>query len=326
VPASARRAYWREALSRTFNAVDITVPDDVYSGTIRTSRLGHLQVTTVECDSLRAVRTPRLIARGTGENVIVRVQATGVARIEQDAREAYLQAGEIVIYDMARPHRMDFPDRHQTKSVLLPRRLLGLRESDLQQITAIPIRTDTALGALVSPFLSRLVDTARSYPAHTAELLARNAVDLLAVLVQEQLGREPVDTSGADRAMLLRMQAFIVLHLADRDLTPEVVARAHHISVRYVYKIFQQEGVTVGRWIQRRRLEECRRELARTDAVRRTVAAVARRWGFTSAAHFSRVFQAAYGMSPSAWRDAHAASSRFASWEREVIASLGKIR
>ncbi|MFI6551376.1 helix-turn-helix domain-containing protein [Streptomyces prunicolor] len=302
-PAGRRRAYWREALSRTFTDVDIVVPDDVYSGTIRTARLGRLQVVTVECDSLRAVRTPRLIARGTTENLIVRLQGKGVARLEQDAREAYLQAGEIVFYDMTRPHRMDFPDRHQTKSVLLPRRLLGLKESDLQRITATPIRTDTALGALVSPFLSRLADAAGSCPPHIGDLLARNAVDLITGLAHEQLGREPAATRGADRVMLLRMQAFVVRHLADPDLTPGVIARAHHISVRYVYKLFQQEDVTVGQWIQRRRLEECRRELARPEAARRTVAAVARRWGFTSAAHFSRVFQAAYGMSPREWRD-----------------------
>lgn len=35
----------------------------------------------------------------------------------------------------------------------------------------------------------------------------------------------------------------------------------------------------------------------------RTIAAVANRWGFMSATHFSRVFRAAYGMSPSEWRD-----------------------
>lgn len=303
VPVRRRRAYWREALSRTFTAVDIVVRDDVYSGTIRTARIGRLQVVTVECDSLRAVRTPRLIARDSAENLIVRLQGKGVARLEQDGRDAYLQAGEIVFYDMARPHRMDFPERLQTKSVLLPRRLLGLKESDLRRITATPIRTDTALGALVSPFLSRLVDTAGSCPPHIGELLARNAVDLLTGLAQEQLGRDPVATPGADRVMLLRMQAFIDRNLADPDLTPEVIARAHHISVRYVYKLFQQEDVTVGRWIQRRRLEECRHELARPGAARRTVAAVARDWGFTSPAHFSRVFQTAYGMSPREWRD-----------------------
>jgi hypothetical protein len=59
----------------------------------------------------------------------------------------------------------------------------------------------------------------------------------------------------------------------------------------------------VGRWIQRRRLEECRRDLELGVRGRRTIASVAGRWGFLSATRFSRVFRAAYGMSPSEWRD-----------------------
>ncbi|WP_328760415.1 helix-turn-helix domain-containing protein [Streptomyces sp. NBC_00271] len=304
MPVGQRPAYWREALSRTFSAVDIVLPDNVYSGTIRTSQLGSLRVATVECDGLYCVRNSRLISQGNSEDVIVRLQGRGVARLEQGAREVYLHPGEIVLYDMTRPHRMDFPEPQQTKSLVLPRRLLGLEESDLQRLTAIPIRPDTALGALLSPFLSRLVDTAQTYPSHIGELLARNAVDLLTALADERLGRRTGETPGADRALLVRIQAYIGRHLADPDLTPKAIARTHHISERYLHKLFEQTDVTVGRWIQRRRVEECRRELAHPEAAGHTVAALARRWGFTSAAHFSRVFRAVYGMSPREWRDA----------------------
>ena len=303
VPVRQRSAYWRDALSRTFSAVNIVVPDDVYSGTIRTSQLGSLRVARVECDGLRCVRNPRMIARANSEEVIVRLQGRGIARLEQGGREVYLHPGEIVLYDMTRPHRMDFPEPHQTKSLVLPRRLLGLEESELQRLTATPIRPDTAMGAMLSPFLARLVDTAHTYPSHIGELLARNAVDLLTALADERLGRRAGETPGADRALLVRIQAFIVRHLADPDLTPEAIARTHHISERYLHKLFAQNDVTVGRWIQRLRLEECRRELVHPEVVSHTVAAVARRWGFTSAAHFSRVFRAAYGMSPKKWRD-----------------------
>jgi len=103
---------------------------------------------------------------------------------------------------------------------------------------------------------------------------------------------------------------FIDRHLADPDVTPEVIARAHHISVRYLHRLFEAEDITVSRWIQRRRLQECRRELARREVAGRTIAAVARRWGFTSAAHFSRVFRATYGMSPVEWRDSAARAPR----------------
>ncbi|OIJ95632.1 hypothetical protein BIV24_08495 [Streptomyces colonosanans] len=96
---------------------------------------------------------------------------------------------------------------------------------------------------------------------------------------------------------------FIDLHLTDADLSPKTIARAHHISVRYLHRLFKEGGTTVGRWIQHRRLEGCRRALTFRRWENVTIGAVANRWGFQSAAHFSRVFRAAYGMSPQEWRE-----------------------
>ncbi|MGW1787858.1 helix-turn-helix domain-containing protein [Streptomyces tubercidicus] len=303
VPAHRRRSYWREALSQTFGAVDMGVPDEIGRGTIRTSLLGPMQAVTVDGDPLRALRTRRLIAGSDNDDyVVVKLLSRGVARVEQDTRDAFVQPGQLFLYDMARPIRMTMPEPFQTKSLVLPRKVLGLSESELRHITASPLDSETPLGALLSPFLSRLVDTAATYPQHTAESIARNVVDLLQMLADERLGRATADTQDAARESLLRIRTYIDWHLADPDLTPEAIARAHHISVRYLHKLFQLEDITVSRWIQQRRLEQCRRELSRREAEGLTIAAVAHRWGFTSASHFSRVFRAAYGVSPAEWR------------------------
>lgn len=144
VPAHRRRAYWREALSRTFGAVDMTVPDEVYSGTIRTAPLGRLQAVTVEGDCLSALRTRRLVAQGSeDEYVVVKLLDTGVARIEQDGREALLGPGDVFVYDMARPVRLSLPQSFRTKSLVLHRDVLGLSESEMAHVTASPLGPDT---------------------------------------------------------------------------------------------------------------------------------------------------------------------------------------
>ncbi|MGW5265624.1 helix-turn-helix domain-containing protein [Microbispora sp. NPDC004025] len=90
-------------------------------------------------------------------------------------------------------------------------------------------------------------------------------------------------------------------------LTPETIAAAHQISVRHLYTLFAEQGLTVAAWIRRCRLEQCHRDLA--DPRRRSlpIQSVAARWGFTDAATFSRAFRAAYGMSPRDHRDLAAA-------------------
>ncbi|WP_189145366.1 hypothetical protein [Streptomyces lacrimifluminis] len=39
-------------------------------------------------------------------------------------------------------------------------------------------------------------------------------------------------------------------------------AACHHISVRYLHRLFPPQGITVSAWIRQRRPERCRRDLA----------------------------------------------------------------
>ncbi|MEV0051235.1 helix-turn-helix domain-containing protein [Saccharopolyspora shandongensis] len=59
------------------------------------------------------------------------------------------------------------------------------------------------------------------------------------------------------------------------------------------------EGDSPARYLQRRRLERVRCELADPAARHRTIADIAHRWGFAGHAHFTRVFQTEFGHAPS---------------------------
>ncbi|MFF4256824.1 helix-turn-helix domain-containing protein [Streptomyces sp. NPDC001663] len=244
----------------------------------------------------------RLSARADGEYLFVGVRG-GESPVVERAEDVRLAPGDICFYDADRPPSLDLPGHARLKVFLVARAALGLEERDVQRVLATPVSRSSRLGGLLSPFLSELADTVTSSPPPVGEMLAWNAVNLLATLATQQLGEDSAGSPDAQSPLLSRILGFIDRHLADPGLSPEVIASAHRISVRYLHKLFQDEGTTVGRWIQRRRLEECRRDLMHRIRRQQTIAAVAGRWGFLSATHFSRVFRAAYGMSPSQWRD-----------------------
>jgi hypothetical protein len=77
-----------------------------------------------------------------------------------------------------------------------------------------------------------------------------------------------------------RIHAFVRAPPGDASLAPEVIASAHHISGRYLHKLFHEEGWTVGGCVRERRLERCRRDLAGSRLASRPIAAIAARWGF----------------------------------------------
>jgi AraC-like DNA-binding protein len=250
-----------------------------------------------------------LVARDSGEYLFVGIRgAAGVrggsgAHGPRQPEDVFLGPGDICFYDAHGPATLDFPERFRMKVFLVPYESLGLDAADAARLAGTPVPRVSRLGSLLSPFLSELADTASSSRPPVGELLAWNAVNVLATLATERLGRDATGTLDARTPLMARILEFIDLHLTDEDLSPETIAGAHHISARYLHRLFQDEGTTVGRWIQRRRLEECRRDLMIRARGSRTIAAVANRWGFMSATHFSRVFRAAYGMSPSEWRD-----------------------
>ncbi|MEY9933932.1 AraC-like DNA-binding protein [Catenulispora sp. GP43] len=300
VPATERLDFWRDAVMASLVGMDITTERPTIDASLTIDQLGDLQITRVDCDPGEMHRAPRFIARGDGGQVFVAVQSSGRCQVEQDGRIADLEPGDIAFFETMRPYRTRFPERFTMKIFAVPRYLLGPSEAELRQLTARTMRPTHGITALVSPFMDRLADVSTRYDAAAVGRLAQSMTGLLAAAAADHLGLRSADLPGADRALLFRIKAFIRCHLSDPELSPGAIALAHGISVRYLHKLFRDEGTSVGRWIRELRLLECRSELAAGGGAA-GVGQIARRWGFSSSAHFGRVFRGAYGISPSEW-------------------------
>ncbi|MEU0250515.1 helix-turn-helix domain-containing protein [Streptomyces sp. NPDC006235] len=251
---------------------------------------------------------------GEGEFLYLGLHVRGAVALTRAGEDGtFLEPGDMVFCDPARRDVLRFGEDCLMTYFRITRRNLGVAEPNLDRVVGVPVRHGGGMGALVSGFLSALAAEAEVHPSKIGDRLARSAVDLLAVLVMEllqtQTGEEPSGAPKAGGDMLARIRAFIEEHLMEPELSPESIARAHHICVRSLHKLFQDGGTTVGQWVRQRRLESCRYELGRTSNRRTTVAAVAQRWGLSSPSHFSRRFRGAYGMSPREWQALAAAGA-----------------
>ncbi|MFF8771891.1 helix-turn-helix domain-containing protein [Kitasatospora sp. NPDC015120] len=306
VPDGEKAAYLGGAVSRTLVPVELRpLTGRPFDGQLVSHRLGYVRVSTLEADAARFSRTAALIARAPrGEpQVGVGLQVAGRAVLEQDGRRAEVAAGGLVLYDTARPYAVDYPERFRTHLFHLPRRLLGVPERDLRRASATAVGPADGCGPVLLSFLGGLAASADSYPAQVGDRLAGSVADLLSALVAQLTLARTADGPDTPNAHLVRrIREHIERHLGDPALAPEPIAKAHHISVRYLHRLFEGEGVTVSRLIQQRRLEACARELTRRGPTAPTVSAVAQRWGFVNPAHFSRAFRAAYGVPPREWR------------------------
>ncbi|MFC8348370.1 helix-turn-helix domain-containing protein [Streptomyces sp. NPDC057280] len=304
-PASGRRSF-----SHAYGDVELVTRTGPASwrGSLRLLHLGLLQVASEETDAVEVVRTTRDTTADGRTHLFARLQLHGSALVFQDGRRARLRPGSLVFYDAGRPFSVVLPEAQRARVLMVPRTLLRLSEAELRRITAKVVGdTPDSPAALLLPLLDGLVRELDAVAPPAREDLARAVVDLLAALAAarssgtEAAGAGPAAGTG-QAAMLDRIKATIDARLAEPELSPGVLAAEHGISLRYLHKLFQEGGTTVGGWIRRRRLEACRAELGRPSAADRTIAAVAARWGFASPTHFSHAFRKAYGLSPAQYR------------------------
>lgn len=148
------------------------------------------------------------------------------------------------------------------------------------------------------------------FPAQLTELgprvqakLAHTSLDLISTLLSTILDSDPVQRDP-HQVLMQKITDYIDANLGSSELSPGSIAAAHYISTRHLHTLFRPMGVTVSTWIRERRLERCRMDLLDPLLAERPVSALASRWGFVDAAHFSRVFKAAYGVSPTEARRA----------------------
>ncbi|MFI0739380.1 AraC family transcriptional regulator [Streptomyces sp. NPDC021100] len=292
--AGPERPSRREALPRTALQV-VTHP------------LNPLRVATVTGPPTTLKPAPMVASLpDAADHLVVAVHGRGVASFVRNGELLACGPQDVVVLDAATPFVFQEADDFVLHLLGVPRRLLGAAPAAVDRLCGVHPHGRGTIASLLGPLLADVTATARDLPLRAREHLAGTVTGLLAALATEtETPGDLPDTRTDHHALTARLRAYVNERLGDHDLSPGGIAAHHHISTRLLHKLFAADGITVSRWIRQRRLHESRRELAAThsDRPHPAVASVAKRWGFPNAAHFSRTFRTAYGISPTAWRD-----------------------
>ena len=314
VPAGDRIDFIREMCCGMWVPMDISFErscertDVDLAGEFHASGMGAMQVVVMDIMPITVQRTERHIAQAAPDLLkAYLVCSGGPVVIAQGGRQAVLSAGDLAFYDTRRPYEgilgTDPVRPMRGMTFMFPPSLLPLPPSGISELTATRIPATAGVGELTSQFLLQLARNVDHYTPAEAARLSSCALEVLATRLAREMDIRDWGTPEARRqAMLTTVQAFIQQNLGDPGLSPAAVAAAHHISLRTLHQLFHDEGLTVAGYIRARRLERCRRDLADPALGSRPATAIAARWGFASAADFSRAFRAAHGMPPAEYR------------------------
>jgi len=206
--------------------------------------------------------------------------------------------GEVNIIDYSRGHQSRWTPAH-ARSLNIAHDLVGYDPS--RHPPSMRFGTETAVGYVLHQAIDAVMDQLDNTTDAQAPCLANGLIGLLrSVLVNDpEIARSTEDFAKArGRAIRRFIDQRIGQQARGKRLSPDIIAAQFHVSRATLYRDFKKEG-GVERYILGRRLEAALDELAMMQADRGAVTCAAERWGFASAAHFSRAFRDRFGFSPS---------------------------
>ncbi|MFI0818163.1 helix-turn-helix domain-containing protein [Streptomyces sp. NPDC021098] len=300
--------YWRELMSRTHAPMDLSSDFAAdYQAQQRLIELGEVSVWPATFQPLVFRRTPKLIRQSDPETFHLSLILHGHGGAIRNGSEATYGPYDFHSSDSSRPFEVRASQEQITTVVGLevPKVLVPLPRDKADRAILHKLSGREGVGALLAQFVTRVADDPGSFRAADGPRLGMVAADLLSALLAHVLDTDSsLPPESRRRTLVLQIRSYVQRNLHDAELTPSVIAAAHHISLSYLHRLFEQEEETVAAWIRRLRLERARRDLADAALRATPIGVVAARWGFPRAADFTRSFRTAYGMPPKEYRDA----------------------
>ncbi|MGP3535557.1 helix-turn-helix domain-containing protein [Microbacterium sp. RD1] len=288
---------WIQLVGNRFVPLTVsTIDPDGFSGSLRTRVVDGTCVTDIAASSHSVHRLPEAISDDDPHHLKLSMQLEGTGLVMQDGRSAHLTAGDVAIYDTARPYTLEYDGPMRSLVMIFPHSMLGLSANLVHTVTAVRLRGDTGIGRVICPFMQHMAEEMHLLDGVSGARIMRSAFDLITALLSAELHdsatREPW------RVTLDAVAHYIDAHLEDAALNTDSLARAHFISSRQLQYLFQEEGLTVSGYIRQRRLERCRLDLEDPALASRSIVQIGQSWGFVDPSHFSKLFKATYGRSP----------------------------
>ncbi|NEA45683.1 AraC family transcriptional regulator [Streptomyces sp. SID10815] len=306
---------WRHAVRESRACEVSTDREDVFRGSMRRLRLGPVTLLRSSFSGLRITSTAATARRADPEVYHVTLLLKGSFALTRGAEPTQVfTPGHLHVVDDSSPFDLrafasgTVPPSDQRVDAIgldFPVSLLPWSPDQLRAVQGRGFTGGEGVAGVLAEHLLSLDRRGPELGAVAAPHVGTAVVDLVAGWLAQELAAEGALSQEARLgALAASIRGFIQRNLHDPQLSPSMVAAAHHISLSYLHRVFgqQSQGETVAAWIRGQRLEKARRDLSDPTLRALPVHAVAARWGIPRASDFSRSFRAAYGLSPLEYR------------------------
>ena len=252
------------------------------------------------CGLRQHVRPERSVHTGN-DDLFLGVNLVGRGVAHQRGRAVTLHDGDAVFatrgetgFTINRPTQVRFVGLRVSRSALAPL----VTNLDDAVIRLIPRHTDAL--RLLTKYVSVVTKDQSLSTPELRRLVVTQVYDLIALTIGATRDAALIAEGRGIRAARLRaIRADIASNLHDCQLGVTAIATRHHVTPRYVHKLFENEGITFSEFVLGQRLKRAHRMLTDPRFADRTISSVAFDVGFGDLSYFNRAFRRCYNATPS---------------------------
>jgi AraC-like DNA-binding protein len=299
-------AAWADILATTHLAFDVRATyrtPGAFHATVTRRRFGGLALVDCAAAPFLGDRSATVMGEHPEEIVGFQFVRKGVELVRESRRQIALTAGDVVLWDGLQPTQVEVVEPFVKRTLIFPRARVLAVTPRLADLKALPPMHGNGAASLLVRYVNALAVELPGLDAVAAGAAADAALELLRAAVEPGV---PTSRDARRDALRAEVRRYVRANLRNPALDPEAIARAHAISVRALHALFEATGESVAGLVRRERLARCYEDLELASGG--SVTEIAFRWGFSDAAHFSRVFKREFSLTPSEVR--HAALER----------------
>ena len=295
LPDHERFAVWRESVLPLFEPQLEPMPAEGFFARVDGFNLRRLFVCLTEFSSQCYLRRNSHRVDGGAAHLLIQMYLTGGYVGHNGRRPVRVGPGDISLLDLG--HSLETrAQRSSALSLVIPRdALLSFMPPGNAHVGSV-IPAGSAVGKILGHHLLAVWKSLHRASADEDERITRSVIGAVAGAFSGY-GRDESVERLADDHVLDAICDYIERNLSADELTPEHLCRTFGCSRARLYRLFQPLG-GVAAYIRRARLKRCLHDLTEPLGPRGSVIDVATRWGFTSHSHFSRLFRAHFGITP----------------------------
>jgi len=243
-------------------------------------------------------RTKRAAHHRVDDQFLFNVCLSGSTTVSQCGREIVIDEGDAVLSMGAEIAAMQFT-ASRFLSFRIPAKAIAALVPDVADRAARRIARDTEALKLLTVYAGGLQNACSLATPALRQLAGTHVHDLIALALGTTHDATGLTQARGMRAARLQAIKADIENEPAQDVSLAVLAARHRLPLRYVRRLFEEEGTTFTEFVLSRRLARAHRMLIRPRAAALKISIIAAEAGFNNLSYFNEVFRRRYGTTPS---------------------------